>query len=152
MTAGTLAPDNMLVPDAAEEHDLQALDERLGEIEARRASAKLVGPDGEEIVLPASAFRALRRVVDAMSRGLTVTLVPHGRMLTTKQAAELLHVSRPFLIRNLLGTEILYETVGSHRRIRLEDVLRYRELRASARRRLLDEMTAAAQRDEGGYR
>jgi excisionase family DNA binding protein len=152
MTAATVAPDNVLTPDASEERELQALDERLGEIEARRATAKLVGPDGEEIDLPASAFHALRRVVDTMSRGLTVTLVPHGRLLTTKQAAELLHVSRPFLVRNLLGTEIPYETVGTHRRIRLEDVLRHRELRASTRRRLLDEMTAAAEEEEGGYR
>jgi excisionase family DNA binding protein len=92
------------------------------------------------------------RVVEAMSQGATIALVSQGRELTTRQAAELLHVSRPFLVGNLLGTEIPFEKVGSHRRVRLEDVLAYRERRRRARRALLDGMTAAAQDVEGGYR
>lgn len=152
MATGALGSDNVLAPDPTEELELRALDERLGEIESRQQLAKLVGPDGEVVELPVSAFHALRRVVEAMSRGLTVTLVPHGKELTTKQAAELLHVSRPFLVRNLLGKTIPFEKVGSHRRVRLDDVLRYREQRAGERRQLLDEMAAAAQEVEGGYR
>jgi excisionase family DNA binding protein len=151
MATTTLAPDTVLAPNPAEENDLRALDERLAEIGAHDQVARLVGPDGEEITLPPSAFHALQRVIEAMSHGLTITLVPHGRQLTTKQAADLLHVSRPFLVRNLLGREIPFEKVGSHRRVRLEDVLVYRERRARERRALLDEMTAAAQDLPGGY-
>lgn len=152
MTTETTAPENVIAPDPSEERALRDLNERLDEIGARGGTAKLVGSDGEEIAMPSSALDGLRRIVTAMSRGLTVTVVPHGRELTTRQAAELLHVSRPFLVRKLLGTEIPYEMVGSHRRVRLDDVLRHRELRAAARRRLLDEMSAAAQEVEGGYR
>ena len=112
----------------------------------------VIAPDGTEIVLPSSAFRALQRVVEAMSQGASIALAPHGKELTTKQAADLLHVSRPFLVRQLLGKEIPFERVGSHRRVRLEDVLAYRERRVRARQKLLDDMTASAQDVEGGYR
>jgi len=152
MARAALAPDNVLSPDPADAPQLRILDARLHELEARRQVARLVGPDGEEVALPASAFHALKRVVDAMSRGATIALVPQGKELTTKQAADLLHVSRPFLVRNLLGKEIPFEMVGSHRRVRLDDVLAYRERRARERRALLDDMTAAAQDYEGGYR
>jgi excisionase family DNA binding protein len=148
----SLATDDVLSPDPDEQPQLRVLDERLTELEAQHEVARLVGPDGSEIPFPASAFHALQRVIEAMSRGVPVALVPQGKELTTKQAAGLLHVSRPFLVRSLLGKEIPYEKVGSHRRVRLEDVLAYRERRARERRALLDDMTAAAQDVEGGYR
>lgn len=152
MATPTLAPNSVVASDPAEATELRALSQQLTEIEARHQQARLVGAEGEEIPLPSSAFQALRRVIDAMSQGLTLTLVPHGRELTTKQAADLLHVSRPFLVRTLLGREIAFEKVGSHRRIRLDDVLAYRERRAQQRRSLLDAMTTAAQDLPGGYR
>jgi excisionase family DNA binding protein len=151
MNTAAMAPDNLVAPDPAEESQIRALWERLTALEARHQVAHLVGPDGDEIPLPLSAFHALRRVLDAMSRGASIALVPQGKELTTKEAAELLHVSRPFLVRNLLGKEIPFGKVGSHRRIRIEDVLAYRERRARERRALLDEMTADAQ-EMGGYR
>ncbi len=152
MARSSLATDDVLSPDPDEQPQLRVLDERLTELEAQHEVARLVGPDGSEIPFPASAFHALQRVIEAMSRGVPVALVAQGKELTTKQAAELLHVSRPFLVRSLLGKEIPYEKVGSHRRVRLEDVLAYRERRARERRALLDDMTAAAQDVEGGYR
>lgn len=153
MTArSTAAISSVLSADPAERPQLRLLDAQLAELGARDEAACLVGPDGQEIPLPASAFDALRRVVDAMSRGGTIALIPQGKELSTMQAAELLHVSRPFLVRNLLGKEIPFEKVGSHRRVRIDDVLAYRERRGRERRKLLDEMTAAAQDVEGGYR
>jgi len=152
VSTALLAPDTLLAPDPAEEHEIQALSDELSEIGSSDEPARLVGPGGEAIDLPPSVFHALQRVVDAMRQGLTITLVPHGKELTTKQAADLLHVSRPFLVRNLLGKEIPFEKVGTHRRVRLEDVLAYRERRARERRALLDSMTEAAQDVPGGYR
>jgi excisionase family DNA binding protein len=152
MARAAVARNDVLSADPSEQPQLRVLDARLAELEARHESARLVGPDGSEIPLPASAFHALQRVIEAMSRGASIALVPQGRELTTKQAAELLHVSRPFLVRNLLGKEIPFEKVGSHRRVRLDDVLAYRERRARERRALLDDMTASAQDVEGGYR
>jgi excisionase family DNA binding protein len=152
MARSSLATNDVLSADPAEQPQLRLLDERLTELEAKHEVVRLVGPDGREIPFPASAFHALQRVIDAMSRGATIALVPQGKELTTKQAADLLHVSRPFLVRHLLGKEIPFEKVGSHRRVRLEDVLAYRARRARERRALLDNMTAAAQDVEGGYR
>jgi excisionase family DNA binding protein len=147
-----LAPDNVISPSPGEEPEIKALVERIEEIGAKHQRARLVGPRGEAVPIPVSAFEALRKVIHAMSQGMTVTLVPHGKELTSKQAADLLHVSRPFLVRNLLGRDIPFHKVGTHRRIYLDDVLAYREQRARERRRLLDEMTAAGQEVEGGYR
>jgi excisionase family DNA binding protein len=146
------AKNDVLSADPAEQPQLRVLDERLAELMARHEIACLVGPDGMEIPLPASAFHALQRVIEAMSRGESIALVPQGTELTTKQAAELLHVSRPFLVRTLLGKEIPFEKVGSHRRVRLDDVLAYRERRSRERRALLDDMAARAQDVDGGYR
>jgi hypothetical protein len=103
VSTALLAPDTLLAPDPAEEREIQALSDELSEIGLSDEPARLVGPGGEAIDLPPSVFHALQRVVDAMRQGLTITLVPHGKELTTKQAADLLHVSRPFLVRNLLG-------------------------------------------------
>jgi excisionase family DNA binding protein len=152
MPRPALATSDVLSAEPAEAPQLRLLDVRLAELESRHQIARLIGPDGHEIALPTSVFHALQRVVDAMSRGVTIALVAQGKELSTKQAAELLHVSRPFLVRNLLGKEIPFEKVGSHRRVRIEDVLAYRERRGRARRALLDDMTAAAQDVEGGYR
>ena len=150
--ATAMAPETVVAPKEGEEAGLRTLDERLTEILNRRQPARLIGPTGEEILLPESAFYALRFVVEGMSRGLSVHLVPQGKELTTKQAAELLHVSRPFLIRNLLGKEIPFEKVGTHRRVRFSDVMEFRERRAKTRRQLLDDMTQAGQDLPGGYR
>ncbi len=70
-----------------------------------------------------------------------MTLVPHGKELTTQQAADLLHVSRPHLLKLLDERVIDHYKVGSHRRVRIEDFLAYRESRASRRREKLDELT-----------
>lgn len=99
----------------------------------------LVGPDSDEQVeLPSEVYRVLRQVIEAMKRGLAVTVVPQSQTMTTQQAAELLGVSRPTLIRLLETGRIPYEKVGSHRRVLLRDVLAYREQRREAQYRALE--------------
>jgi excisionase family DNA binding protein len=111
----------------------------------------LMGPDGEHVELPDSAFRALLFVVRGMAAGRTITLMPSDQRLTTNQAAELLHVSRPHLIKLLEEGKLPYEKVGSHRRLGLEDVLAYRRARARERETQLRELTQLSQELEGGY-
>jgi excisionase family DNA binding protein len=147
------APDTIVAPEPEEAELLEALDRRIEEIFRRRQQAKLVGPGGEEVAIPASAFHALKLAVDAMAAGLTITLVPHGKELTSQQAADLLQVSRPYLIEKLLDTgEIPHHRTGRDRRILLDDVLAYRERRAQERRAAARRLTQLSQEVEGGYR
>jgi len=150
----TAIPDHVLSPDPSERDDMVELREQLARIAARqeRPVARLVGPDGSEVEIPASAFAALQAVVRDMARGLTVTLIPHDRELTTKEAADILGVSRPFLVKLLDRGEIPYHRVGTHRRLKVEDVLAYRELRAARRREQLRKLTELSEQVEGGYR
>ncbi len=83
----------------------------------------------------------------------TIVPVPPNDELTLAKAAELLHVPRSFLVQHLLGKVIPFEAASHRRRrVRLEYVLAYRERLARERRSLLDDMTAAAQNVDGGYR
>jgi len=151
--SGAALPEHVLSPDPSEQEEIVALREQLVRIAgSRRPTARLVSADGVEAEIPASAFAALQAVVQDMAQGLTVTLIPHERELTTKEAATMLNVSRPFLVRLLDRGEIPFHRVGTHRRLRVEDVLAYRKQRAAARRAKLAELTRLSQDVEGGYR
>lgn len=81
------------------------------------------------VELPEEVYQVLRRVVEAMQSGLSVTISPTSQTLTTQQAADLLGISRPTLIKVLNDGKLPYTRAGSHRRIALTDVLDYREKR-----------------------
>jgi excisionase family DNA binding protein len=66
-----------------------------------RRPARLVGPDGTATELPAEVFEVLRQVIEVMAAGKAVTVAPHNLLLTTQEAADLLGVSRPTLVRLL---------------------------------------------------
>jgi excisionase family DNA binding protein len=84
---------------------------------------------GDRVELPAEVYRVLRQVVEALRQGLAVTVAPLTLTLTTQQAADLLGVSRPTVIKLLEEGAIPFERTGTHRRIMLRDVLAYREQR-----------------------
>ena len=77
----------------------------------------------QSIDLPAGAVDLLMHVLEAMAAGQGVTLIPEGAELTSVQAADVLNVSRPFLIKLLDQKAIPHRKVGRHRRIRMEDVM-----------------------------
>lgn len=90
----------------------------------------LAGPTpGDRVELPAEVYRVLRQVVEAMQRDLAVTVAPLTQTLTTQQAADLLGVSRPTLVKLLDKEAIPFERAGAHRRILLHDLLAYRKRR-----------------------
>ncbi|MFJ6670629.1 helix-turn-helix domain-containing protein [Actinosynnema sp. NPDC091369] len=111
-------------------------------------TAALLAPDGTRLELPAEVFDVLRSVVAAMSQGLAITVAPQHTVLTTSEAAQLLGVSRPTLVRLLEAGEIPYEQPNRHRRVRLADLLAYQERARRARAAGLDEMVRAG--EEGG--
>lgn len=151
MTTST-APDGLLRAEPEESAAIEELRRQIDEIYRHNDTPRLVGPYGETMAIPASAFHALKLVVQGMARGQTMTLVPHGKELTTQEAADLLHVSRPHLVKLLDDGAIPHYKVGTHRRIRIQDVLDYRERRASTRRQKLNELTRLSQELPGGYR
>jgi excisionase family DNA binding protein len=119
--------------------------------EPRMARAKLVSPDGQTVVeLPPRIYRALHFVVHHMARGDSISLMLLHRELTTQRAADLLNVSRPFLIKLLDAGEIPYRKTGKHRRVKLVDLLAYRERRKREADAFLTEMAQEAQ-DMGLY-
>ncbi len=150
MSNAAIAHERLVNPAPEEAAGLSELRTALGELIEAGSPASLIGPDGKSVPLPDSAVRALAVAVDAMSRGQTVTLIPLGRSLTTQEAAEILHVSRPHLIKLLEAGEIPFDKVGTHRRIAIEDVLVYRERRNRIRDEALREMTRLGQ-ELGGY-
>lgn len=109
--------------------------------------AGLIGPDGQQVPLPLEVFEVLVQVVEAMQAGKAITVAPLEQRLTTQQAADLLGISRPTLIKLLEENEIPYEQPGRHRRVRLSDVLAYRQRRRQERRARLADMTRQAVED-----
>jgi excisionase family DNA binding protein len=107
--------------------------------------ALLSDADGHRASVPAALTAILADVVDAMLHGQAVTIVPSSQRLTTQEAADLLGISRPTLIKLLETGEIPFETPGRHRRIRLVDLLAYQSDRRTDRRDTLRQLTQDAQ-------
>lgn len=105
----------------------------------------LVGADGAKLELPESLFEALVQVATAMAHGQAVTVMPRSKLLTTQEAADLLDISRPTLVRLLEAGEVPFEHRGRHRRIRLADLLAYQERMRQQRRESLERMQQEGQ-------
>ena len=113
-----------------------------------------IEPDGkpsESLDIPVSAFRILNRVLTEMANGNVVALTLIQAELTTRQAAEILNVSRPFLIEQLEKGLIPFRKVGSHRRILYHEILNYKKSMEQKRGRVLEEMSALDQELGLGY-
>lgn len=109
----------------------------------------LVGAEaGDQVELPEEVYSVLRQVVDAMRKGQSVTLAPTSKVLTSQQAADLIGISRPTLIKLLNENEIPYTRVGTHRRIALSDALRYRDHRRERQHAALEALSAAVDETE----
>ena len=107
-----------------------------------------LGTSNEQpLPVPGSLVLVLRQVLGFMSQGKAVAVTSILRELTTQQAAEMLGVSRPFLIELLNKEQIPFHLVGTHRRIYLQDLLRYREHRDGQRKEILNRMAREAVAD-----
>lgn len=109
--------------------------------------ATLISASAEEVVLPEQLFDVLKRVAGELAAGRGVTVMPRDMQLTTQQAADLLGVSRPTLIRLLEQGRISFQLVGRHRRILLADLERYREQARAERRAVLRQAAREGQQD-----
>ncbi len=134
--------------------DVAALSRLLGRLahtrKRRESACRLIGPHEETLAIPESVFYVLERVVEVLARGDAITVVPVGKELTTQQAADLLNISRQYLVRLLEEGRLPYTKTGKHRRLRIEDVLTFKEGRDKERKAVLDELVAISE-ESGGY-
>jgi len=109
--------------------------------------------DGVErdVDIPMTAMRALGEALRQIAMGKAPVVLPLDAEVSTQQAADILSVSRPYLIRLLDSNEIPFRRVGAHRRIRLLDVLTYKRRNDEERMKVLDELQAQAQELNMGY-
>ena len=104
-------------------------------------SPALIGSSGEREALPCEAVALLRRGVSLLRNGAVgLSVLPVHRDLTTNEAADILNVSRPYLVRLLDEGKIPFHRVGNRRRIDLSDLMAYKGERDAKRRRLLSDL------------
>jgi excisionase family DNA binding protein len=149
------SPHRQLAPSAQEAAVARDSGQRLSPYVRHNRSLSLrvidAGQEQQPLELPAGAVALLVDILDAMGAGQGVSLIPENAELTTVQAAEVLNVSRPYLIKLLATNAIPHRKVGKHRRIRMEDVMAYKNRIDRAREAVLDQLAADAQREDMGY-
>jgi excisionase family DNA binding protein len=104
------------------------------------------GDHDTRVTVPRAAFELFVRILGEMANGNAVTIVPVHAELTTQQAADLLNVSRPYMVKLLEEEKIPCRMVGTRRRVRFEDLVRYKQQDEAERQTVVDELTAEAQR------
>jgi excisionase family DNA binding protein len=137
-------------PEAAEEAKLAL---RTLSPAGRNSTARTVRvrAGDEDAIVPREAFELLLEILGQMANGNAVTLVPVQAEFTTQQAADFLNVSRPFVIQLLEAGAVPFRKVGTHRRVRFEDLLAYKEADDARRKRTLEQLAAEAQQHDMGY-
>jgi excisionase family DNA binding protein len=128
----------------------QRLAAHLGHADGLRLELKTASTS-EELILPPSALRLLQSILNELGQGNAVTLTPIRAELTTQQAADLLNVSRPHLVKLLDEGVIASHKVGTHRRVQLEDLLAYKRDFHARRQASLEELAALSQDLDMGY-
>ncbi len=142
-TTSPVAPDGESAAVAAEA--LEQVQAYLRSHPEGPPTVRLTDDSGAELVVPRVAVELLARVLAHMASGHSVSVVPEHAELTTQQAADLLNVSRPYLIGLLDTGEIEYRKVGTHRRILAGSLLAYKHRDDARRRDAADELAALSQ-------
>jgi excisionase family DNA binding protein len=136
-------------PITAREEDrpnLIKLEDLLEHLEPSSISSQLISTSGEAIDLPQPVLNLLRQMVHELLQGNSVTIVPIHKELTTQEAADILNISRQYLVELLEAQAIPYSKVGTHRRIRFGDLMNYKNARDAKRREGLSQMTKKSQK------
>lgn len=150
-----------LIADHFETVSPSEADAVLAKESSRRLAARPLGmPSGlairlddeaEPVIVPAAAVRLLLHLLTEMAQGNAVTLIPTHAELSTQQAADLLNVSRPYLVKLLDDGKIPSRAVGRYRKVRFDDLMAYKQRDDEARAKVLDQLAADAQELGMGY-
>jgi excisionase family DNA binding protein len=142
------------IPDDAVRHQAELASRALAHLGGRgavRVEAISEGEPAQPFVLPAPAVRLLTDMMALLAQGRAVTVFPQDADLTTQQAADLLNVSRPYLVKLIESGAIAFHKVGTHRRIRLDDLLAYRLASEAQQRDAVAALAEEGQRLGLGY-
>lgn len=144
------------LPSTPEVDAARAALEQLRDLHPGSAPASIqlrASEDGAEAVvnLPRAAFDLLIDMLSQLASGHAVTVVPVHAELTTQQAADLLNVSRPFLISLLESGQVPFHRVGNHRRVRFQDLMQYRRQQVADSKVAMTALAAEAERLKLGY-
>jgi excisionase family DNA binding protein len=135
-----------IIPDRADIDQARAAVAALEKLEPRGAEVVIEDESRRmHAVLPVAAVRLLRDLLREMAQGHAVSLVPMHAELTTQQAADALNVSRPFLVKLLETNQLPHRKVGTHRRVRYEDLLRYKHAIDARRLNTLRKLTGESE-------
>lgn len=125
-----------LDPIKASAGEVPAIRRLAGQIADDASRPKLIGPNDEQIELPEPVYRLFKHMVGLLASGRVVTIVQSDRLLTTQDAADILGVSRPFLVKLLderkddpdLNRRLEFQWVGNRRRIYFDELMRFKQV------------------------
>lgn len=143
-----MAREALLNPIAPEAREAPALQEMARALSTEQGSPRLVSATGEELPLPESVYKLLRAIVHLMASGKAIHLIPVHLELTTQEAADILNVSRPHVVKLIETGALPFRKVGSHRRVRFEDLMAFKQRQDAERVRALAEMAQLSQENE----
>ncbi|MFC4455187.1 helix-turn-helix domain-containing protein [Deinococcus sonorensis] len=149
MTPPVLDQPGALIPSPEDTAQARATTQLLAQHDGEPLRL-IIGDDAAPVVLPSTVARLFQHLLTQLAAGNAVTVLPVQAELTTQQAADLLNVSRPYLIRLLESGEIPFSKVGTHRRVQLQQLLQYREQVRAQQQAALTALTEEGQ-DLGLY-
>lgn len=121
------------------------------ELETQRIAIFDQNDKAHQVELPTSALRLLVEILGELANGNAVKVVPVHAELTTQEAADMLNVSRPHLVKLLEGGALPFHRTGRHRRVRFSDLMEYKARRDQESHAAMDELAAQAQELGMGY-
>ena len=147
-------PAELALPEAEEVAQAQEASRLLARLVAEAPKAQLSIEDSAHsmhVVLPRAAVQLLQDILREMSQGHAVTLIPVHAELTTQQAADLLNVSRPYLVSLLESGAIPYRKIGTRRRVQFQHLMAYKKVDEAKRLEALSELSRLSQELRLGY-
>ena len=153
MTAAALRRDPVM-PSAADAQMAKLTSRALASIMSSLdddLEIQILEGDDQRVKLPTSAVRLLLDILEQMARGNAVTLIPVHAELTTQQAADVLNVSRPFVVKLIDEGKLPFRKVGAHRRIKFEDLMAFKTNIDNSRHEALNKLVEQAQELDMGY-
>lgn len=141
-----VAAGEPLAATPAEQGQIRSLADEIAEDSCHGLRyTRLVSASGRVFEVPETVVQALEQIIHAFVKGEAVSIVPVNKELTTQDAAELLNISRQYLVRMLDRGDIPHHKVGTHRRIAFDDLMDYKRRRDRERDAGFDELAELSQ-------